>query len=178
MLFSHPDRNLILTGYTGPNQPAIGQQVAERLKMRLVNVDTQIETRAEMTLEELQRRYGATHFKMLEAEIMQDVLLYRGAVIRVGGQTLLHGDYVHRLQESGSIICLTVTLDAVLRRLHLSLGARYHNPQERALAIGRLKQEWAVRHLEGIHELDATYLNESETVNAIIALWQKTAVPL
>ncbi len=48
MLFSFADRNLILTGYTGPNQPMIGQQIAERLKMRYVNVELQIETREGM----------------------------------------------------------------------------------------------------------------------------------
>ena len=173
MLLPYSDLNLILTGYTGPNQPIIGEQVATRLKMRFVNVDLQLETRAGMDIEEARNRHGETWLKTLESEIMSDVLLYRGAVIRVSGQTLLRGEYVKRLQESGVVICVVVTLDAVLRRLHLAMGGRYHNPHERALAIGQLRREWAVRKLEGIRELDMTYLNEAETVDAVAALWEK-----
>jgi shikimate kinase len=169
------DLNLVLTGYTGPNQPIIGEQVAHRLKMRFVNVDLQLEGRAGMDIEEARARYGETWLKTLESEIMGDVMLYRNAVSRVSGQTLLRGEYVERLQESGIMICVVVTLDAVLHRLHLALGGRYHNPNERALAIGHLRREWAVRYLEGIHELDVTYLNEVQTVEAVAALWEKTA---
>ena len=172
MLSAYGDRNLILTGYTGPNQPVIGQQAAERLKMRYVNVETQIELREGLSAEALRSRFGEAHLKTIESEVMQDVLLHRGAVIRVSGQTLLRSDYAKRLQETGPIVCLVVALDAVLQRLHLSLGRSYHNPHERALAIGNLKREWAARKLEGVRELDVTYLSESQTVDALIGLWQ------
>ncbi|MCB9450535.1 MAG: hypothetical protein H6672_03800 [Anaerolineaceae bacterium] len=175
-MLSPVDRNLILTGYTGPNQPAIGQQVAARLGMRFVNVDLLLESRAEMSLDDLRGRYGEARLKTLETEVMRDVLLYRGVVLRVGGQTLLHADYAERLQATGPIVCLVVTLDAVLRRLHLLLGARYHNPNERAMAIAHLKREWAVRQIAGIHELDATYLNEAETIDAVIARWREIGI--
>jgi shikimate kinase len=176
MLSSFVDRNFILTGYTGPNQPVIGQQAADRLRMRYVNVEMQIELREGLSPEALRARYGEAHLKTVESEVMQDVLLHRGAVIRVSGQTLLRLDYAKRLQETGPIVCLVVTLDAVLQRLHLSLGRSYHNPHERARAIDHLKREWAARKLEGVRELDVTYLTESQTVDALIGLWQKMAV--
>src|SRR4029450_8797820 len=104
MLLSFADRNLILTGYTGPNQPMIGQQVAERLKMRYVNVEQQIETREGMTSEEVRTRYGDARLKTVESEVMQDVLLNRSAVIRVSGQTLLRSDYATRLGDTVTLI--------------------------------------------------------------------------
>jgi shikimate kinase len=178
MLLASTDLNLILTGYTGPNQPRIGQQAAERLKLRYVNVELQLEARAEMPLDEFRARYGETRLKTLEAEVMRDLLLHRGSVIRVSGEMLLRGDYHRRLAETGPVLCLTVTLDAVLRRLHLSLGARYHNPHERALAIGQLKREWAVRRLPDIHEIDSTYMNEEATVARVVETWQSIAISI
>jgi shikimate kinase len=171
MLFDYSDRNLILTGYTGPNQPIIGQQVAERLRMRFVNVDALIEQRAAMDAEAFSQRYGETRLKILETETLRDVCLYRGALIRVSGQTLLRAEYVELLQETGPIFCLVASLDAVLQRLHLAMGGRYHNPNERALAIGHLKREWAVRKLAGVHDIDVTYLNEAAMIARIIARW-------
>ena len=175
MQYSYPDRNLIFTGYTGPSQPLVGQQIADRLKMRYVNVDTLLESRGDMDVEAMQSRYGETRLKMLENEVMQDVMLYRGAVIRVSGQTLLRTETTPRLLETGVIICVVVALDDVLRRLHLSLGGRYHNPSERALAIGHLKREWAVRKVPGVHELKVTDMNEAETITAVCAMWEQYA---
>ncbi|MEO8612539.1 MAG: shikimate kinase [Chloroflexota bacterium] len=176
MLLSFADRNLILTGYTGPNQPPIGQQIAERLKMRYVNVELHIEMREGMASEAVRTRYGDARLKTVESEVMQDVLLNRSSVIRVSGQTLLRSDYAKRLGETGPIICLVASLGAVLQRLHLSLGRNYHNPHERALAIGYLKREWAVRKLDGIHEIDTTYLSEADVMNTLIGIWQQSLI--
>jgi shikimate kinase len=176
MLSLIPDRNLILTGYIGANTPALGQRVAERLRLPFVNVEIQVETRAGMPLVDFRNRYGESRLKTLEAEVMQDTVLRRSSVIFVSGRMLMLGDYGQRIQQTGPVICLVATLDAVLQRLHLTLGARYHNPNERALAVGQLKREWAVRKLDGIHELDTTMLSEGEIIEAVIALWQQKAI--
>lgn len=173
MFIAHPDRNLILTGYTGPSQPAVGQQIAERLKLRFVNVDALLETRGGMDMDEMRALYGETRLKMLEMEVMQEVTLHRGALIQVSGQTLLRTDATARLQTTGVVLCLVVRLDAVLQRLHLALGGRYHNPSERALAIGHLKREWAIRKISGVRELDVTSLNEEQMIERVCAVWEQ-----
>lgn len=174
MVFSTvTERNLILTGYTGPQQPALGRQLAERLGVPFVNIDMQIEERAGVTLDEIKATFGEARLKTLEADVVHEAALHRGAVIRVSGQTLMHGNNFERLAPTGPVICLVAQLDAVLRRLHLMLGARYHDPDERALALGHLKREWGVRGREGVHELDTTYLSHTETVQAAFELWQQ-----
>ena len=170
------DRNLILTGYTSPMQPAIGRRIAELLKMPFVNIDLQIEERNEMSIEEIRTRFGDARLKTLEAEVVQEALLHRSAIIRIGGQTLIHGNYHARFLQTGPIICLTASLDSVLQNLHLTLGSRYHDPNERALALGHIQREWAVRELPDIYEVDTTYLTEEETATAVIELWQQVVL--
>lgn len=172
-LLPFADYNLILTGYTGPNQPLIGVQVAERLRLPLMNVEEQIEERTGLSMDELRVRFGESRLKTVEMEIMEEVILRRNAVIRISGRTLMQGSHLDDLIRTGPVICLVASLDAVLRRLHLALGARYHDPGERALALGHLQQEWAIRHKPGIHELDTTYLAEADIVDAVIELWQQ-----
>jgi shikimate kinase len=167
------DRNLILTGYTGPRQPAIGRRVATILQRTFVNIDMQIEERHEMSIEEIRTRFGETRLKTLESEVVQEALLYRSAVIRVSGQTLLHSNHYERFNATGPVVCLVASLDSVLQNLHLTLGARYHNPNERALVLGELQREWAVRSCPGIYEIDTTYKSEAEIADAVIALWQQ-----
>lgn len=170
------DQNLILTGYTGPNQPLLGRQIGDRLKMVYINLEQVVEERTGETLNEFRERFGDARLKRVEAEIISETVLRRRAVIRISGRTLLNSEHVRALQETGPVICLYASLDAVLQRLHLVLGARYHDPQERALALGHLKSEWAVRALPGVHQIDTTYMNANETVEAIIALWQRLAI--
>jgi shikimate kinase len=170
------DRNLILTGYSGPMQPAIGRRVAVELGMPFVNIDMQIEERNGMSIDEIRARFGETRLKTLEAEVVQEVLLRRSAVIRVSGQTLLNSGYYERFAETGPVICLVASLDSVLQKLHLMLGARYHDPKERALALGHLKREWAVRQFPGIYEIDTTDQTEAQTVEAVMMLWQQVVL--
>ena len=167
------DSNLILTGYTGPGQPAIGRRVAATLQRTFVNIDMQIEERNSMTLDEIASRFGESRLKTMEAEVVQEVLLYRSAVIRASGQTLLRGSNCERFSATGPVICLVASLDSVLQNLHLTLGARYHDPDERALALGHLKREWAIRECPGIYEIDVTYMTETEIADVVIAQWQE-----
>jgi shikimate kinase len=169
------DRNLIITGYRGPNQPFVGRQIAERLRMPYVNTEQQFEERTGLSMEDFRARYGETRLKTIEVEIMEEAVLRRSTVMRISGRTLLHGSYLPRLLETSVVVCLVAQLDAVLQRLHLTLGARYHNPAERAQAIGLLRDEWAVRHLEGVHEIDTTALSEEQLVEQVIALWRQHA---
>jgi len=165
------DQNLILTGYLGPGQLAIARRVGERLRMPFVDFESVLEDRADLSGEELRIRFGEARLKTLESEVVTEVALYRGTVILISGKTLL----VHyaRMSETGPVICIVATLDAVLRRLHLALGARYHNPQERELALGTLRREWAIRKHAGITEIDTSYLSEDQMVEAIAACWRE-----
>ena len=169
------DQNLILAGYIGPEQALIARRTAERLRMPLVDVDSRLEEHAGMSGEELRAAFGDAHLKPLEGELIDEMVLHRGTVIRIGGQTLLRADHFARLRSTGPVICLVATIDAVLQRLHLALGARFHNPRERDLALGTLRREWALRGHQGVVEFDTSYLNEEQMIEGIAALWREQA---
>lgn len=167
------DRNLVLTGYLGPNQIVVVRRVAQALGMPFVNFESRLEQAADLPIDEIRIRFGAARVKTLEAEVMQEMMLYRGAVMLVGGQTLTQGDYAARLSDAGQVVCLVATLDAVLQRLHLSLGARYHNPSERAVAIGHLKREWVIRKSPYVQEFETTGMTENEIVETLVEMWRE-----
>ncbi|MCC6804353.1 MAG: hypothetical protein IT319_15835 [Anaerolineae bacterium] len=173
-MFATPiDQNLILTGYIGPGQFSVARRVSERLRMPFVDFELVLEDRAGLAGEELRIRFGEARLKTLESELVDEIALYRGTVIHVSGKTLMQGTHYARLSETGPVICVVATLDAVLQRLHLALGARYHNPQERDLALGTLRREWAVRKQPGITEIDTSYMSETEMVEAVAARWRE-----
>ncbi|MBE0690983.1 MAG: hypothetical protein IH587_12765, partial [Anaerolineae bacterium] len=91
-------------------------------------------------------------------------------------QMIAYGDHLARMRECSYILCLVATLDAVLARLHVSLGARYHNPTERAFALGMLKRAWSIRGQEGVHDFDTTYMTEADMVERIVELWAERVI--
>jgi len=171
-----PDRNLILTGYIQPNQPRLGRRVAEQLGRRFVDVEEMIEERAGERPEAIRARFGERHLKAVEDEVLDYVMLMRSAVIRINGSTLASTERQEILLANASVLCPVARLDAILQRLHLSLGARYHDAAERGAALGYLRREWAVRKIQGVTELDATYMSENAIVAAIVAWWQDVAL--
>jgi len=178
MAFGLPlsEQNLILTGYTQPNKPRLAQQIAAQLKMPLVDVNQRIETRMGDDPEAIRSLYGDRRLRTVEAEIMDEVLLHRSAVIRIEGSTLLHSNHYKRLRGTGQVICLIAQLGALLRQMHLAMGARYHNPQERAAGLGELQREWRIRQLPGVHLLDTTYQSDQAVLDAVLALWAQVSL--
>lgn len=170
------DRNLILTGYIEPNKPRIGREIAERLRMPFVDIEERIQDRMGDSIEVLRDTFGERHLKTIEDELMEEMILHRRSVLRINGSILAHSDYLTRLQGTGPVICLVARLDAILQKIHLTLGARYHSPHERGVELGMLRREWAIRKHENIYELDATDLNEEAMITAIIDLWQTVAI--
>ncbi len=173
MLPASADQNLILSGYIGPGQLPVARRVADRLRMPFVDFDSILEERGGLSGEEMRIRYGEARLKLLESELVDEVALYRSTVIHISGRTLTQSAHFARLSATGPVICVVASLDTVLQRLHLALGARYHNPQEREIALGTLRREWAIRKKEGVAEVDTSYLSEDQMVEAIAACWRE-----
>jgi shikimate kinase len=171
------ERNLILTGYIEPNKPRIGRQLAEQLHLPFVDVEQRLEERiANIGSDFVRDDLSERHLKAIEAAVMDEMILHRNTVIRVNGSTLMHSEHYERIQTTGAVICLVARLDAILQRMHLTLGARYHDPKERGIELGLLRREWAVRKKPNIYELDVTYLDEAAMIQAIIKLWKQVSI--
>lgn len=170
------ERNLVLTGYVEPNKPRIGRQIAEQLRLPFVDVEQRIEQLTGDDVQTIRDNYGERRLKSVETEIMEEVLLYRRAVIRVNGSTLMHSDHYEQLQATSVMICLVASLDSVLQRMHLALGARYHNPAERQAELGKLRREWEIRKKPSLYELNVTYKNEDAIIEDVLELWQQASI--
>lgn len=172
----HGDLNLIVTGYLEPNRPRISQQLALRLGLQMIDVEREIEDQLGDTIDSIRQLYGERRLKAIETQVMDQIILHRRALIRVSGNTLLNSGHLAELQRNGIIVCLVASLDSILRRIHLTLGARYHDPIERSRAIGELQREWRIREVENIVEFDATTTTEAILIERIVTFWRDLAL--
>ncbi|MDZ4768410.1 MAG: shikimate kinase [Chloroflexota bacterium] len=173
MFSASHDTNLLLTGYSGPGQLAIARATAETLRLPLLHFESRLEARAEMAIDEFRLRYGETRLRTLESEIIDEIALARGSLLYVSGHVLTPGTTLQRLSTTAVVLCLVAALDAILRRLHLAMGARYHEPAERDKAIGVLRRAWSIRGRANVHEIDTSGLTEAAIVELVIGRWRE-----
>ena len=97
----HGDLNLIVTGYIEPNRPRISRQLAQLLGMEMIDVERRIEERFGDTIDRIRSQYGEQRLKAIETAVMDDVALYRRALIRVSGNTLVNSGHLEDIQRNG-----------------------------------------------------------------------------
>ena len=96
----HGDLNLIITGYIEPNRPRISRQLAQQLGIEMIDVERRIEERFGDTIDNIRAQFGERRLRAIETDVMDDVALYRRALIRVSGNTLVNSGHLEELQRT------------------------------------------------------------------------------
>lgn len=167
---SAPYQNLTLTGPMGVGKTTVGRAVAQRLHAEFYDLENEILAREGQSASEIRELFGEARLRALEATTLRDLSLRRHAVIVVGGPALLDEANRTRLAGSGPILCLTCSLDEILRRVHMARGAWFHNPGNRGVLLSRLKREQRITLLD-LPKLDTSRLSTDETINKVITFW-------
>ena len=112
-----PTKNIILTGFMGTGKTTVGRLLAERLDRTFVDMDEQIEANFGKPITQIFEEEGEAVFRMAEVRLSAHLAAQEGAVISTGGGALVNPGNRHVLSESGTIICLTATVDEILQRM-------------------------------------------------------------
>lgn len=169
-----PYRNLILTGFLGVGKTAVGRALASRLDVHYYDLENEIEEREGMSPESIRSMLGEARLRTIEAGVVRELALVRSAVLVITGPTLMDATNLSRLRESGPVLCLTASLNEVLRRMHVAQGARFHAPNARAAVLGRMKREMRVLSLD-LPLLDTTGLSVETVTDRAIDFWMSQA---
>jgi len=166
-----PYRNLILTGTAGVGKTNVGRRIAERMDdAHFIDLEIEIQRREGYTPAQIRETFGVARLQSLESNLIEEMTLRRSTIIAASGATLLDSGNLDRLRETGPVLCLVAALGEILRRLHVSQGARFHFPETRAQIIGRLKRERGVLELD-LAQLDTTGLGIDQVVQQAADFW-------
>lgn len=168
-------RNLILAGFMGTGKTTVGRLVAERLAMRFVDTDAEIERRAGRFIAEIFAGEGEAAFRQLEAAVCREVAGRGNQVIATGGGALLDPATYAALTSSGLLVGLICELDQVAARLGGD-GSRplYAGDRDR---LAWLFDQRAALYAGLPHRIDTTHLTPSQVADEVIRLWQNQPKP-
>jgi shikimate kinase len=115
--------NLVLTGFMGTGKTTVGRLLAERLGRPFVDTDALIEER-HGPISALFAEHGEAHFRALERQVAAELGARDGLIVATGGRLLLDPANVATLGSSGTVVCLTASVDALVDRLRGEAGTR------------------------------------------------------
>jgi shikimate kinase len=110
-------KNIILIGFMGTGKTTVGMILAERLNCPFADSDALIEARANLSISDIFKSYGEKYFRILENEVIRNIINIGRMVIATGGGAVLNPENFKIIKENGIVIALDASPDTLWARL-------------------------------------------------------------
>lgn len=171
------ERSIVLVGLMGSGKSTVGRRLAQRLGMRFVDADDEIERAADTSISDIFARFGEAHFRDGERRVIARLLAGKPMVLATGGGAFIN-DETRALILQGS---LCIWLDADIPTLVERVGRRSHRPLLRNRDAGEVLRELAaVRnpiYAEAHLRVSSASTPHDHTVRAILEALSKWEDP-
>jgi len=108
------DKNIILIGMPGSGKSTVGKIIAEKLNMKFVDLDTEIENYVGIKIPDIFAKKGEKFFRDAETHCAKVVAKMTSAVVATGGGILLKEENMKALSENGVVIFLDRPVKEIL----------------------------------------------------------------
>ena len=110
-------RTIALVGLMGAGKSSIGRRLAQRLKVPFIDADSEIETAAGATIEEIFERHGEAAFREGERRVIARLLEGPVQVLATGGGAFMDPTTRALLRERAISVWLRADLELLLSRV-------------------------------------------------------------
>lgn len=162
--------NIVLTGFMGTGKTTIGKALSRETGLKFVDLDELIENEAGMAVKDIFRERGEGFFRDMESGVVKRLTLGgfgNGLIVSTGGGAVVRKENRDAFRSWGTVVCLSSTVDEILRRVENRDDRPLLNTGEKKEAIERLlkEREEAYGHCDLV--VDTASLSIKEAVRAI-----------
>lgn len=116
-----PRTHIILIGLTGSGKTTLGRTLAEILKIPFYDIDAEIVKATQQSIDEIFKTKGEASFRSTEAEVLKKYCTSLvPAVIATGGGAVLDPENVSIMKDSGMVIRILRSPEAILSTIDVS----------------------------------------------------------
>lgn len=101
----------------GTGKTASGEALARKLKRRFVDLDELIELKEKRKICDIFAEKGEPYFRSLEKRVLKEVSREKGFVVACGGGIVMDKQNIRLMKETGIVICLAASIDAIWERV-------------------------------------------------------------
>ncbi|MGE5308583.1 MAG: shikimate kinase [Deltaproteobacteria bacterium] len=110
-------KNIYLIGFMATGKSTVGRLLARRLGREFVDLDRYIEEKAGKKIADIFALCGEGFFRSLEKRILSEVSGRGGIIVACGGGIVTDGDNIAVMKRTGTIVCLTASVEEILKRV-------------------------------------------------------------
>ena len=111
------DKSIVLVGLMGAGKSSIGRLLGRRLGLEFVDADTEIETAAGASIEEIFQEHGEAAFRSGERRVIARLLAGPVRVIATGGGAFIDEATRAAIKKSATSVWLKADLETLLKRV-------------------------------------------------------------
>ncbi len=163
--------NIALIGFMGAGKSTAGRELAARLKMKYVEMDSAVEKKAGKSIAEIFRNDGEAAFRRLESEIVSKTVKTSGSVISCGGGVVLDHRNIEQLKKNAVVVYLQARQDVIMERVQGSSDVRplLKSSSPLQTVAGLLKTRCPLYEQAADITVDTSGLEIKDVVDKIIA---------
>lgn len=125
---------IVLIGPPGSGKSSVGKVLASEMNMEFIDTDLEIESKVGKKIGEIFLEKGEHWFRQIERQVVLDSLEVDGAVIALGGGSILDSDVQEKLKNESSVVYLEVSISNAAPRVGFNT--------ERPLLLANPRQQW------------------------------------
>ena len=166
-------KNIVLLGFMGTGKTAVGEELAKKLGLKFVDLDTLIEEEMGMSISDIFFNFGESYFRELEKKMVERQSREKNLVIATGGGVVLDDENIENLRQYGILITLTASVDDIYRRLSGTKGRPLLDVPYPEKIIREMLELRSPRYELADFMVDTTSRTVEETVEGIIKYIKK-----
>ena len=112
-----PKKTIVLVGIMGAGKSTVGKILADRLGMRFVDADQEIERAAGCTITDFFEKYGEVEFRKGEERVISRILAGEPCILATGGGAFMSEATRLLIKKMARSVWLRVSFEVLAKRL-------------------------------------------------------------
>lgn len=163
--------NIVFIGMMGTYKTAVSRLVAAQLGRPVYDTDELFESRYG-AIQTFFERYGEAAFRDRERDVVMQVAQNASSVISTGGGAVLRPDNMSALKQTGIVVLLTASPEAICARVQGGVGRPLLNGDTTSNIVRILHERKALYASYADYEVDNTSMTPEICAQAVLRALQ------
>lgn len=108
---------IILIGLMGAGKTTIGKELSNKLNLRFIDMDDEIEKQSKMSIVDIFKKYGENRFREIESKLLEKIALEDDIIISTGGGIIKIDDNRKLLKKQDNVVFLNGSIDTLVKNV-------------------------------------------------------------
>ena len=161
--------NLVFVGMMGSGKSSIGFLIAKKLKLKFIDIDTEIEKELGLSIKKIFETKGEDYFRKVEERISLKKLNEDSVVISLGGGAFLNTKIRNEILKKHLSYWLNCSSQVILKRIKNSKKRPIGNKLNNNELIDLVKKRSNI-YSKALYEIKCDNLSKKDIVNKILKI--------